>query len=127
MAGGPFAAKGTTEGRTIDVLRRQLAQARAERDEAQAQKAALAEVLRAINATPADFQPVFEMIIAKAMELCEAAFGSLLGCEQDHLYLLAHINGPPPLVEFWQTPQPVHPETGTHRALTGGKPIHVAD
>jgi GAF domain-containing protein len=123
MAGGPSAI----EGRTIDVLRRQLAEARAERDEAQAQQAALAEVLRAINGSSGDFQPVFQMIIGKAMALCGAAFGSLLSYEHDRLWLVTHLNGPPPLVEFWQAPQPVHPESGTARALAGGKFAQFTD
>ena len=91
MADGPGAA----EGRTIDVLRRQLAEARAERDQVQAQQAALAEVLQLINRSPDDLTPVFGAIIEKAMTLCDAAFGALLGYGNDQLTMLAHRNGPP--------------------------------
>ena len=88
MTAGPDAMK-------RDALERELAAARAERDEAQARAAALAEVLQAINASPQQPGLVFDMIIGKAMALCDAAFGALLTYEGDHLTLVAHRNGPP--------------------------------
>ncbi|MBN9085565.1 MAG: GAF domain-containing protein [Reyranella sp.] len=112
---------------TRDALERELALARAERDQALEQQAALAEVLRAINASSADFRPVFDLIIGKAMALCDAAFGTLLSYENDRLSMLAQLNGPAPLVAFWQTPQPPHPGSTTARALAAGKSAQTLD
>ena len=60
---------------TIADLQRRLAEARAERDESEAQKAALAQVLGVINASPGDLGPMFDTILDQATRLCDAAFG----------------------------------------------------
>ena len=120
MAAGPDAM-------TRDALERELAAARAERDEAQARAAALAEVLQAINASPQQPRPVFDMIIGKAMALCDAAFGALLTYEGDHLTLVAQRNGPPALVAYWETPQYVDPATTISQVLRERTAAQIVD
>jgi GAF domain-containing protein/nitrogen-specific signal transduction histidine kinase len=120
MAAGPDAAKRA-------ALERELALVRAERDEAQAREAALAAVLRAINASSGEIAPIFDMIIGKAMVLCDAAFGALLAYENDHLSLLAHRNGSPALVGYWSTPQFVDPSSTVSRALREDKTVQIVD
>ena len=121
MAAGPNAAE------TIDGLKRQLAAALAERDGAQARETALAEVLQAINTSSGEIALVFDMIIGKAMTLCDAAFGALLAYDNDRLTLAASRNAPPALAEYWTKPQFLDPAGGTARVLVSGETSQIAD
>ena len=58
-------------------LQRRLNEALAERDEGEAQKAAMAEILEGINASTGDLAPVFDIILNRAHNLCGASLGAL--------------------------------------------------
>jgi GAF domain-containing protein len=119
---------------TIADLQRELANAQqrleertAERDEAQAQQAATAEVLQVINSSPGDLASVLDAILAKAMHLCRAAFGVLWTYDGEYMHAVATRGVPAQLIEFLrQGPHP--PARVVQRSLVGGAPYEqIAD
>jgi class 3 adenylate cyclase len=117
----------------IADLKRQLAESNAERDEAQAQQAATAEVLEVNNSSPGDLGPVFDAILDKAMGLCEAAHGHVWIYDDERARPVA-VHGEPQLVEWMRRVGSVGPFSGSSgrssplgRVVRGEPIAHVAD
>jgi len=109
-------------------LQRQLAESRAQRDEALAEKTALAEVLGVINASPGVLAPVFEAVVDKATRLCEADHGHPLTCDGEGFRRVA-VRGvdDPRLAEGQRSP--VQPEPGgpIDRLVRGENVVHLGN
>jgi len=71
-------------------LTEQLKDSEKRRAEAQAFQRATSEILQVIRESPSDVQPVFDMIVKRAVELCGASFGYVLRYDGEILSLAAH-------------------------------------
>ena len=88
MSATPDSTLANPDQRIAD-LERQLAECRAERDEALQRETAMAEALQVINSSPGSLAPVFEAMLEKAMRLCEASFGLLRTFDGECFHLAA--------------------------------------
>ena len=114
--------------RLIADLQRQLAECRAERDEALQRETATAEVLQVINSSPGDLTPVFDAMLEKAMRLCEAAFGFLMIYDGDRFHPRAQRGVPPALTKYLAAgPDRPGPGEAHTRVLAGEELIHSVD
>ena len=114
-------------GQTIAALRRELDERSAERDEALAREAAMAEVLQVVNSSPGDLAPVFQTIVEKAHTLCDAASGSLQLWDGEKFRGIAMRGFSDAMVEQLRrgyTPGPKHP---CRRLLEGDRVAHCVD
>src|SRR5215472_13771556 len=112
----------------IADLRRQLAECRAERDEALQRETATAEVLQVINSSPGELMPVFDAMLEKAMRLCEAAFGHLDTYDGNSFHTSAIRGVPIACAEYRRNNPPNYgPGTGPARMLAGERIVHHLD
>src|SRR6516162_1081945 len=65
-----------------------------DRDEAREQQRATAEILRVIRNSPADVQPVFEMIVQNAVSLCGSLYANVFRFDGELLHFVAFNVGP---------------------------------
>src|SRR4029077_2294841 len=113
--------------RIIADLRRELAQAKAERDEALAQQQAIAEVLALINASPGDLAPVFEAILERAHSLCGVTIGALEIWDGDRLRALATRGLPAQFEELIRRGYQPDPNDAHWQLVNGAGFVHIAD
>jgi signal transduction histidine kinase len=113
--GGPPAASYADLRREVDRLARALS-------EGLEQQTATSEILRVMNGSPTDVQPVFDSIAESAARLCEAPDVSIFVREADHLRVAAR-HGPIPS----DTALPLNRESGVGWAVLAGRTVHVAD
>jgi len=113
----------------IADLLRELAECRAERDEALAQQTATAEVLQVINSSPGDLAPVFDAMLERAMRLCQTAFGFFETYDGTTFQTAAVRNVPAAFAEYRQRHRPQFgPGTVPYRFLQGERrAIQTAD
>jgi GAF domain-containing protein len=67
------------------------------------QQTATSEVLKVISTSPGELKPVFESMLANAVRICDARFGTLYRCDNETFTPAALFGAPPAYAEFvWQ-------------------------
>src|SRR5215471_18091600 len=112
----------------IADLQRQLAECKAECDEAFEQQNATAEVLQVINSSPGDPAPVFDAMLEKATKLCGAPYGQLATYDGEFFRYVA-VRGDAPLVKEQMARGPMPASLGINwpRIVGGEDVVHIAD
>src|SRR5207248_801219 len=110
----------------IANLHRQLAECKAERDEALQRETATAEVLQVINSSPGDLAPVFDAMLDKALRLCGAAFGVMRTWDGTQFKRVAW-RGPPELAEANPSVVPPAPGSIAEQYVRGERVVAITD
>jgi hypothetical protein len=95
--------------------------------EALEQQTATAEILGVINRSPGDLAPVFNAMLEKATDLCEAAFGILWLCDDKKFHAAAVHGAPEAYAEIARTPVEPSPNNPLGRMLRGERLIVSVD
>ena len=93
------------------------------------QQTATSEVLQVISASPGELQPVFQVMLANAVRICDAKLGTLFLAEDDSFRTAALYGAPPAFAEA-RSRNPMlkaEPGTGLGRVVAAKKAIQIAD
>ena len=98
-----------------------------ELSEALEQQTAASEVLTVIASSPGELAPVFEAMLAHAVRMCEAKFGTLYLCEGDGFRAVAMHNAPAAFAEARASVIHPRPDSTLGSAAHTKKAAHIAD
>ena len=100
-----------------------------ETKEALEQQTATSEVLKVISSSPGELEPVFNAMLANAVRICEAKFGTMLRAEEGG-YRVVAMHGPPPAYAEERRRNPVlrvGPTNPLARVAASKQLEHIAD
>jgi len=98
--------------------------------EALEQQTATADVLKIISSSPGELGPVFQSMLAKAVQICEAKFGVLFRCHHDsEFHAAAWVGVTPEYEESLRKRQSFRPDADAPlgRLLRTKELVHTAD
>jgi two-component system, NtrC family, sensor kinase len=114
---------------TAAALPQELETRTIERADALARQSATSEILSVLSRSPSDIRPVFEAIVARAAQLCEAELSSVFRFEDGRLYLVAvHSLSPEEAAAVHSVfPRPPARNCIVGRAFLDIRPVQIED
>jgi PAS domain S-box-containing protein len=91
------------------------------------QQTATAEVLQVINSSPGDLAPVFDAMLEKAMQSCDAAFGLMQTYDGRLVRTVATRGVTAEYAAHLAVPRPITPGTNHDRLVRGEPFVHIED
>ena len=93
------------------------------------QQTATADVLRIISSSPGQLEPVFQAMLENAIRICEAKHGHMVLRDGKLFHLVAAVNTPSELADFFKARGPFEPAPGSHldRIIRTRQLSHTAD
>jgi GAF domain-containing protein len=100
-----------------------------ERDAALEQQTATSEVLRVISASRGELEPVFQMMLERAIRICEAKFVALYRFNGNAFHVAAQVGASKELADFRRLRGPFRPTSGglLDRVLQTKRVNYIAD
>jgi GAF domain-containing protein len=92
---------------------RELAETRRQLLEALKQQTATSEVLKVVSSSPRDLHSVFQTMLAHAVRICGAQFGTLFRFDGRKFDAAAFLGAPPDYIKFQKKRSPFLPAAGT--------------
>ena len=123
---GGSAPKAVSQGRS-SLGRTEVARLTRERDEALAQQAATADVLRIISNSPGTLDTILKRILANATRLSKANFGVLMLYEDAQFRVAAAHNPPPAFAELRRRQPEIRSSGLVARVAVTKRLLHIAD
>src|SRR4051812_34083236 len=124
----------TTQGRRIPptvprAKRRPASDPSKDLKEARAQQAATAEILKVIASSPHDVQPVFDVIVERAVQLCGARMGRVYRYDGNLIHLVGGhgLSDPGRYSAQRPFPRPASDDTIVGRVILSRTPAILAD
>ena len=121
-----FADQAVIAINNVDLFQEVQARTR-ELTEALEQQTATSEVLQVINASPRNLAPVFDAMLVKAAELCNAELGILWTYDGGAFTIAAERGAPAPSTVLGNGPVRPGPTTGLARIAREKRVVHIPD